>query len=169
MGFKVTNKLHAICLFLSFLIFGVLYGFVDNNMASACVSDVVNYPTSNRFLNLLLILISLVYAMALFHEVIHALMYRFFGGRAKIGFKLIFAYTQETTRLAISSYKFVAILLSPLLVISSVAFLMNNWVGNLLFFFNLIGSTGDMIMAIVVMMYGRKGKIVDNPNGFDVV
>jgi hypothetical protein len=46
---------------------------------------------------------------------------------------------------------------------------MNNWFTNLVFYVNLVGSTGDILMPAFVLKYGKNAKIIDEKTGFTVV
>lgn len=134
-----------------------------------CLSNVINIPTSNIGVNFILICLLIIYIMSFIHECIHAITYIAFGGKVKIGFKLMYAYTKETSKIALESHKFIIVLLAPLVVLTTISLLFGHWFGNLIFFFNLIGSTGDIVMTTIVLIYGRKGKIIDNDQGFTVI
>lgn len=169
MTYKITPKLHIICLSLSFILFYLLYSFVTNCTEQLFMSKLIEYPTQSITLNYFILSLGLVAVISVIHELIHAFCYKIFGGKPIIGFKYIYAYTMETSKVAISANKFVIILLAPLVVISLITLPFNNWILNYVFFLNLVGATGDIVMTLVVLRYGKNGKIIDNKKGFEVV
>ncbi|WP_242990177.1 hypothetical protein [Clostridium sporogenes] len=44
--------------------------------------------------------------------------------------------------------------------------LIPNWIGNLIFISNLIGSVGDLYMSISLIKYPYNSKIIDKPYGY---
>lgn len=168
MSYKISKRLHTICLILSFVIFILLYDFTINSIDKS-FNNLSVFPTPNWSVNFLIISFISVCLLSLVHECIHALFYVLFGGKVKIGYKLIYAYTMETSGKCIDWRKFMIILLAPLFIISAISLSVNSWLGNIIFLFNLVGATGDIVMTLIVFIYGRKGKIKDTKDGFDVI
>jgi hypothetical protein len=103
------------------------------------------------------------------HEVIHGITYSIFGGKVKYGFKGIYAYTMEVSEKPIERTKFLVVLLMPITVISLLALLLPSWLGGMIYFLNLLGSTGDLYMAIFLIKLDSNSRIIDKKYGFDVV
>lgn len=169
MSYKVDKKLHAICLILSSVIFFLLYSFTIENVGASFDSVLSNFPTPIWPVNFLIASFVAIFIISLIHECIHALFYIIFGGKVKIGYKFIYAYTMETSGKAINCSKFVIILLAPLVIISIISLSLNNWIGYMIFLYNLVGATGDIVMAFTVFVHGKNGMIKDTKDGFDVI
>lgn len=169
MTYKISTKLHLFCLVAGFSTYFLFYDFVNRAIEKMSNTSMIVYPTSNLTVNFLLQSLFMVAVMSLVHEVIHKFFYERFGGKAIIGFKGIYAYTQEVSKVAISTWKFVIILLMPLILISLATLPFHQWYTDLIFFYNLVGSTGDIVMTVIVLKYGAKGKIIDEDKGFTIV
>lgn len=166
--YKISTKLHLICLICSMSMYYLFYNFVNVAVEGMFNSSVMCYPTPNLTTNFILISLTIVSAMSIIHELIHKYFYELFGGKAKIGFKYIYAYTQETSKIAIRTWKFIIILLMPLVVISVCTLPFNYWLTDFIFFFNLVGATGDIIMTLIVLRYGKNGRVIDEDKGFSI-
>lgn len=128
-----------------------------------------SYPTPSPELNFLLFFVLVMLVITVIHESIHGLCYTIFGGKVKFGFKGIYAYTCEISGKAIPAAKFTTVLLSPLILISLFCLLCDYRLGGMIFYINLLGSTGDLWMAATVLKHGRKAMIVDRNDGFDII
>ena len=113
-------------------------------------------------------LIATITIITIAHELIHGLTFTIFGGKVKYKFKFIYAATEEINNKPISLTQFTIILLAPITVISLFSLLIPNWIGNLIFISNLIGSIGDLYMSIGLIRYPYDSKIIDKPYGYYV-
>lgn len=169
MEYKISSKLHITCLILSLVITWIFYDYINYNMDLMSISPLINYPTNNTNINFIIVSCILISLLSLIHELIHGMFYKLYGGTVKIGFRFVYAYTKETSNIAIESSKFIVVLLSPLFLITLLSLIVDGWIGGFLLFFNLIGSTGDIVMTLVVLKYGKNKKIIDCDKGFMIV
>lgn len=107
--------------------------------------------------------------ITLVHELIHCIAYSLFGGRIKFGFKGICAYTQEVSVIVLHRTKFLVVLLAPATVISVLTIFIPNSIGSVIFLLNLLGSIGDIIMAIYLCKSDYNSYIIDKDYGFDII
>lgn len=114
-------------------------------------------------------IIILLIPIVFMHEIIHGTFYTIFGGKVRYGFKGVYAYTQEISEKPIEKKKFALILLAPLIFISPITLLAPNWFGEIIFLLNLLGSSGDIFMAIALVKYPVYCKIIDRSYGFEVI
>ncbi|KEI96165.1 DUF3267 domain-containing protein [Clostridium botulinum] len=166
MKFKITNKLHLKLLSIV-LIFSVIFHKYLNTIIFNFFKksmDIFNYSITMSFI-LLIVTITII---TIVHELIHGLTFTIFGGTVKYKFKFIYAATEEVSNKPISLTKFTIILLAPIIVISLFSLLLPNWIGSLIFASNLIGSVGDLYMAIGLIKYPYDSKIIDKPYGYYV-
>ncbi|MDF2673324.1 MAG: hypothetical protein K0R09_1589 [Clostridiales bacterium] len=126
-------------------------------------------PGCNIIIKFYGFIIILLIPIVLIHELIHGTIYTIFGGKVRYGFKGVYAYTQEISEIPIEKKKFVLILLAPLIIISPITILAPNWFGELIFLLNLLGSSGDIYMAITLVKYPVYCKIIDRSYGYDVI
>lgn len=103
------------------------------------------------------------------HELIHGSIYKLFGGKVKYRFKGIYAYTQETSGIILHKTKFLLVLLAQVAFISLAALLIPGEIGAIIFLLNLVGSTGDLLMALYLCKLNKSCYIVDRKYGFDAV
>jgi hypothetical protein len=94
------------------------------------------------------------------HEVLHGLAYIMFGGKVRHGFKGIYAYTIEVSEKPIQRVKFLIVLLLPITTISLFSLLLPLWLGGMVYFLNLLGSSGDLLMAVSLKKLDSESKIV---------
>lgn len=168
MLYRITWKTHVICLFISTAIIAIFYTDVIKIVDEFLSFSLLLYPSYSIILNFYIPIILLTIIASILHEIIHAGAYKIFGGKAEIGYKLIYAYTRETSGKPIVRIKFIAILLLPLLLISVLLF-PSGVVGRMIFLINLMGSSGDIYMVFVLLRYGKNCSIVDRSYGFDVI
>lgn len=164
MEFKITNKLHLKLLAIA-LIFSVVFNKYLNTIIFSFFKksmDIFNYSITISFI----LLIFTIIMITIVHELIHGLTFTIFGGTVKYKFKFIYAATLETTGIPISLIQFTIILLAPVTIISLLSLLLPRWLGNLIFISNLIGSIGDLYMAIGLIKYPLSSKIIDRPYGY---
>lgn len=166
MEFKITNKLHLKLLFIA-LIFSIIFHNYLNTIIFNFFKksiDIFNYSITISFI----LLIATITMITIAHELIHGLTFTIFGGKVKYKFKFIYAATEEISNKPISLTQFTIILVAPVTVISFLSLLLPNWIGNLTFVSNLIGSVGDLYMSIGLIRYPYDSKIIDKPYGYYV-
>jgi hypothetical protein len=103
------------------------------------------------------------------HEGIHAAVHILYGGKIKIGFKGIYAYTQEISGKPLSVPRLVVVLMAPVVTITLIRLLFNSRIGASIYFLNLSGSSGDIYMAVKLSIYNSKDKIIDMNYGYDII
>lgn len=167
MSFKVTWKLHLECLFISLIISFVLRDLI-NNVFNGFLEETNIGTIYISLLVLILFLIIISIPITLVHEMIHGVVYKFFGGKVKYGFKGVYAYTQEISGIAIHRTKFLTILLAPLTLISVLSLVIPGNISGIIFILNLLGSTGDILMASYLCRTNENSYILDRSYGFDV-
>lgn len=116
-----------------------------------------------------LYVVMLMVPVSIIHELIHGCTYMLFGGKVRYGFKIIYMYTQETSGRPIKRVKFLIILLSPLMVISLFSPLLGSVWGGMVFLLNLLGSSGDICMALSLCRRSPDSSIIDRQDGYDVI
>lgn len=169
MSFKVTWKTHLCCLIFTFAICVMQ----QNNIAHLFISlfldnKIINF-TGIYSLDIPIFLLLIFIPITFFHELLHGVIYKIFGGNVKYGFKGIYAYTQEISGIALHRTKFLLVLLTPLTVISLYSLLIPGYIGTLIFLLNLLGSTGDLLMAFYLCRSNENSYIIDRSYGFDVI
>lgn len=166
MEFKITNKLHlkllAITLIFSIIFHNYLNTIIFNFFKKSM--NIFNYSITISFI----LLMATITMLTMAHELIHGLTFTIFGGTVKYKFKFIYAATEEISNKPMSLIKFTIILLSPVTIISLLSLLLPRWLGNLIFISNLIGSVGDLYMALGLVKYPYNSKIIDKPYGYYV-
>ena len=64
---------------------------------------------------------------------------------------------------------FLIVLLAPFTVISIALVFIQRSIGGLVFLLNLLGSTGDLLMAFYLCRSSQNSYVVDKSYGFDVI
>lgn len=163
MYFIVTKKTHI----LAFVVSCILIILQFNTVAEINMNILASVG-SYRMLKYYIILILIILINSLLHELIHGIAYVSFGGKFIIGFKGTYFYTREITGKRLTVKEFAIVLLAPLTILSTVS-LFIPMVGGLMFFVNLLGSTGDIIMTFWLIKLNKNSLIVDMNEGFYVV
>ena len=169
MSFKLTWKSHVICILISVILVFILNPIFDGVISELFHQNIIFYPTKNLILNYYIYIIVLMILISVVHEIIHGAAYKLFGGKVKFGFKGIYAYTMEVSGKEIPRLEFLIVLLGPLTAISILSLLLPGWLGRMIFLLNLIGSSGDIYMALFLCRFSYESKIIDRSYGFDVV
>ncbi|OCA97844.1 DUF3267 domain-containing protein [Clostridium beijerinckii] len=173
MSFKVSWKLHLECFFMD----GVICVLDGNNIFNLFVdlllnNEIINF-TENRSIDLviflIIIFIPVIFVHEFVHEFIYGVFYKLFGGQIKFGLKGIYDYVEETSEIALQRTKFLIILLAPVIIISLISMFIQNIIGECILLLNLLGSTGDILMALYLCKYDSNSYIVDKSYGFDVI
>lgn len=169
MSFKITWKTHIICFLLALGLAQVMNNVSSIILDNYFTKDFIYYPTHNLIVNFYINIALIMIPVSIVHELIHGILYKFFGGEVKYGYKIIYAYTHEISELALERSKFLVVLLAPVVVISLVSLLLPAWIGGMIYFVNLLGSVGDLYMAFILCKYRYDSRIIDRKYGFDVV
>lgn len=169
MSFKISWKIHVLCTLLAYLLALPLTGQINSCLDSYVETKYVFIPTGNIFVNLLLYILLVMSLITIVHEMIHGITYIIFGGRIRFGFKIMFVYTQETSGILLTRTQFAIVLLAPLTIMSIGCLLVNNIISNVVFILNLLGSTGDIIMAFYLFLCPARCNIIDRSYGFDAI
>ncbi|SHK35204.1 Putative zincin peptidase [Clostridium cavendishii DSM 21758] len=163
MSFIITKKTHILCLVIACIIV-----VLQMNTIILINANIIELFQSHVVLKYYLMLLIIATINTLIHELIHGLTYKMLGGKFKIGFKGIFAYTKETTGIRLTVIELTIVLLAPVTLISIIS-LFIPVVGGLVFFINLLGSTGDLLMAFWLIRADKNSLILDTDKGFDVI
>ena len=147
----------------------ILNSFVGTTLENFITAIYLLYPAKHLILYSFLSIFLLMAPITAIHEAIHGITYIIFGGKVKYGFKGIYAYTMEVSEKPLEITKFLVILLMPVTVISLLSLLLPNWLGNMVYLLNLIGSPGDLFMAFSLIKFDHSCKIIDRNYGFDIV
>ncbi len=91
------------------------------------------------------------------------------GGKVKYGFKGLYAYAQEISGITLHRTQFLIVLLAPVTIISFGSVFIPGYIGYSIFLLNLLGSTGDLLMALYLCRSNENSYIIDESYGFDVV
>lgn len=169
MSFKITWKLHVACNILALLMIIPLYGFINSTNELLFSTQYIFFPTKILLVNYYFYIFLVMIPVTIIHEWIHGLTYIYFGGKVKYGYRIIYAYTQEISELPIKRNRFCVVLLTPLFVITIFCLFFSNFFTGMALIINLLGSTGDIIMAFSLLRYPKQSKIIDKRYGYDVI
>ncbi|HEY5563250.1 MAG TPA: DUF3267 domain-containing protein [Clostridiaceae bacterium] len=167
MDFKINLKTHIMCFFLSSIFALIFYNLIVDSF-----EGLLKESSLDPFLNIMYFyvgIIILLIPVTIIHELIHGLFHKLFKGKVKFGFKFIYAYTIEVTARPLSIRKFQIVLLAPLVIISILSYVMQSYLGGIVFILNLLGSSGDVYMALVLVKYNNSYSIVDKSYGFSII
>lgn len=169
MSFKITWRTHVICFSISAIIAVVLRDSSSVIVKNFIMQDFTLYPTKFISVNFYIAILLLLVPIIAIHEAIHGITFIIFGGKVKYGFKGMYAYTMEISAKSIQRVKFLIVLLSPVTVISMLSLIFPLWLGGMIYFLNLLGSSGDIYMALLLITLKSESRIIDRKYGFDVV
>jgi hypothetical protein len=152
--------------------------YLFNDIATNIVTNYLEFNFSNwdfpywqmyivlSIVNLSFVIIPMIFV----HELIHAIVLKYYGGKVKLGFKyFIYAYVQETSNMLLTRNQFITVLLSPVIVLSIIGLVCPYPYIKIFSFLNIIGSTGDLYMALKVIRYNKNCYVADKPYGFDII
>lgn len=168
MSFRVSWKTYMYFMLISLLMVFLLKGQVDIILENFILSIPSIYMHGYAFLHFYIYVVLMMVPVSILHELVHGFTYTLFGGRVKFGFKGIYMYTREISGKPIRRVKFVIVLLMPLVFVSLLSCLLKKW-GGMVFLLNLLGSSGDIVMALALMRYSYQSRVVDREYGFDVI
>lgn len=169
MSFKITYKIHILCFIFSYLISILLMKQIDFMIEGWFLSGIYSFPTRFLWINFIIYLVFLMLPISMVHELLHGAVYKAYGYRVSYGFKYLYAYTKETSGRAIPKNQFIAVLLTPCIIISIIALLIGTHLSITIFVLNLLGSTGDLLMTLFIIKYKSTIKIMDKDYGFDII
>lgn len=169
MSFKVTWKLHILCFLVVFITCLITHDYIINLFIDLLLGNKIIQFTGNTVIDLMTFIVIIFIPITIVHEFIHGSTYKLFGGSVKYGFKGIYAYSQETSGIALHRTKFLIVLLSPVTVISIVSLFIPMRMGEIIFLLNLLGSIGDLLMTVYLCKSNPNSYILDKKYGFDII
>jgi hypothetical protein len=168
MDFKINIKTHIICFFLSSISAMIFYNIIVDSFQQFLTGSDLSSPLLN-ILYIYIVIIILLIPITIIHELIHGLFHKLFRGKVEFGFKFVYAYTREISLRPLDVRKFQVVLLAPLFIISILSYSINGYLGEIIFILNLLGSSGDIYMAAILVKYNNSYMIVDRTYGFSII
>ncbi|MBV4417482.1 hypothetical protein [Clostridium tyrobutyricum] len=110
MSFKVSWELHTLCIIFGFIICFMLQNSIANIFINLFSENKILPFIDNMYLDMIIFISILVIPITFVHEIIHGFAYELFGGKVKYGSRIIYAYAQETSGIALQGIA-IAILL----------------------------------------------------------
>lgn len=169
MYFKLNIKVHLLCMTIAIALTIVLFNTIQNVLETVFSMKIIQFPTSLLLINFYIFLVLLLVPVSILHELVHGLIYCYFGGSVSFGFKLIFAYTFEKSSKKFKKNEFLLIIMSPVVIISIVSLLIPYPIGALIFIINLLGSCSDLFMAFSICKYPPNCRFIDRFYGYEIV
>lgn len=169
MSFKVSWKLHILCFLIAYIFCYIEQCRISDLFISVLAQNKLINFKGNIFIDLIIFLIVIFILITLVHEFLHGAVYRLFGGKIRFGFKGLYAYAQETSGIALHRTKFLVVLLAPVTIISVISVFIPQGIGGIVFLLNLLGSTGDLLMALYLCKSNENSYVVDKSYGFDII
>lgn len=169
MSFKVSWKIHILVFSIGYILCLIEKNAILNVFVGLLLEKVIIEFTGNMRIDLIIFLFIILMPITLVHELIHGFSYIIFGGKVRYGFKVIYAYAQETSGIALHRTKFLAVLLAPLTIISVLSIFMPKYIGGIVYILNLLGSIGDLLMVLYLCKSNDNSYVVDKSYGFDII
>jgi hypothetical protein len=169
MSFKVSWKLHIVCFLLAYAFCYIEQNRISDLFVSLLSQNELIDFTGNTLMYLIIFLIVIFIPITFVHELLHGAVYKLFGGKIRFGFKGVYAYAQETSGIALHRTKFLLVLLAPVTIISLTSVFIPEGIGGIVFLLNLLGSTGDLLMAFYLCKGNENSYVVDKSYGFDII
>lgn len=169
MSFKVSWKLHILCFLFGYIICLMQQDNIVNLFVRLLLENKFMNLTSYYSFNIIIFVFCVFIPITFAHELLHGSVYRLFGGKVKYGFKGLYAYAQETSGIALHRTEFLIVLLAPVTIISLGSVFIPGCIGYSIFLLNLLGSTGDLLMAFYLCKSNENSYIIDKSYGFDIV
>ncbi|WP_058293853.1 DUF3267 domain-containing protein [Clostridium neonatale] len=169
MSFKVSWKIHILCFFIAYIFCLIEQKFILNLFVGLLLQNTRIEFTGNMRMDLSIFLFIIFIPITFVHELLHGIVYMMFGGKVRYGFKVIYVYAQEISDIELHRTKFLLVLLAPLTIISLCSAFMPKNIGGIVFLLNLLGSTGDILMALYLCKSNVNSYVVDRIYGFDVI
>lgn len=167
--FKITWKVHLKIIILAYILVFIFYNNVSVILDKFFLNEYIFLPTSNIIINVYLHIIALMIPVSIIHEIIHGVVFKLYGGKIRFGYKILYAYTMETSGMSIERSKFFIILLSPLILITILCLLLPPWISGMVFLINFLGSLGDIYMSVYLCKFNKNCKIIDRSYGYDII
>lgn len=169
MSFKVSWKMHILCFLFGYIICLIQQDSITNLFVRLLLENKFIHLTNYYSLNLIIYIFCLFIPITLIHELLHGIIYMLFGGKVKYGFKGIYAYAREISGITLHRTQFLIVLLAPVTIISLGSVFILGCIGYSIFLLNLLGSTGDLLMAFYLCRSNKNSYIIDKSYGFDIV
>jgi hypothetical protein len=157
-----------ICFIFALLISLSMMDLINDSYTIILIDSSIFNFTKDFTINSVILVVLLMIPITLVHEALHGLSYKFFGGRVRFGFKVIYAYCQEVSAIKLHRTKSLITLLAPVTIISLFSLLLPAGLGGMIFILNLVGSTGDLYMSFYLTRFSSS-YILDRNYGFDVI
>ena len=111
MSFKVSWELHMLCIIFGFIICFMLQNSIANIFINLFSENKIFPFIGNVYLDMVIFISLLFIPITFVHEILHGFAYELFGGKVKYGSRrIIYAYAQETSGIALQAIA-IAILL----------------------------------------------------------
>ena len=94
MSFRISKITHIKLSLFSLLGIVLFYPFVIS-IIDIYYFNVIEMTGLSSVFNLYINIFVLLVIVSIIHEMIHGILYIYFGGKVKFGFKLLYAYTME--------------------------------------------------------------------------
>ncbi|WP_461207808.1 DUF3267 domain-containing protein [Clostridium sp. DL1XJH146] len=169
MSFKVSWKLHVISFVFTLTVCLLLQDSIDSLFISLIYHKIIINITGNILVNFCIFIIVIFVPITVVHELLHGAAYKLFGGKVKYGFKFIYAYAQEISGMALDRTRFDIVLLVPVTFITIGSAFIPGSIGDIVFLLNLVGSTGDLLMALYLCRGNENSYIIEREYGFDMI
>ncbi|WP_163194244.1 DUF3267 domain-containing protein [Clostridium thermarum] len=169
MRFQNTWKTRGICFALSYVVYYFMRDYVNQILFKLLFNDIIWNLTNNLVVDVIIFFMGLMIPINLFHELIHGIVYRLFGGKVKYEFKGIYINAREISSISIHRSKFLLVLIAPLTVISLLSMLIPGWVGGMILLLNIFKSTGDILKIFYILKGNSNTYIVNKKDGFEIV
>ncbi len=169
MSFKVSWKMHILCFLFGYIICLIQQGSITNLFVKLLLENKFIYLTSYYTFDIIIFLFCIFLPITFVHELLHGFAYMLFGGKVKYGFKGLYAYAQEISGITLHRTQFLIVLLAPVTIISLSSVFIPGCIGYSIFLLNLLGSTGDLLMAFYLCRSDKNCYIIDKSYGFDIV
>ncbi|AEV69626.1 DUF3267 domain-containing protein [Acetivibrio clariflavus] len=162
--FKLNKKNSLIFNILSILIFTlglILFGFTPDRLFILVKNN-------------MLISLSIPIVIVFIHEAMHAIAYKMFGAKLKIGYRHFSIYITDISGNLFTPIQISIIMLFPLFCIPVILFIASGLFTDYVPFLvlavliNSAGSIGDMILLIYIISKGKSCRIKDEHNGFSL-
>lgn len=167
-SFKLNLKEYLKIILLQLILTLLLYKPISNSLFAFIIMFYKFIPGNLIFLSTIVALILLYIPICVIHELLHALAHKILGGKPRIGFRGIYAYTLETSGKELTRTELLIVLLMPVTVISLICVILPWNVFKLAYYLNLLGSCGDIYMSLWLSRVDKNMKIIDRNYGFDV-
>lgn len=161
MAFRFSWRKFALLYLILFALAYICREILDIILLNFSMNIYMNFKYGDNLIFIFATMLTVIIVISLFHELIHGLVYKVFGGRVQFGYKIMYAYTREVSGIAISRLKFTVILLAPIFFISIFTLLLPKWLGEFVLTYNILGSVGDLFMTCLMLKFKQGSRIID--------